>query len=436
MSEKNGFNRNAATPIAVEWPKPISDAGMYGISGELVRLVEEHTEGDRNVILLAFLAYAGNLIGREYYVATGADRQCANLFVCNVGPTSGGRKGSGVSAAGTFFSHGSCAPQLPKILYGISSGEGVIHQIRDPKIKHELNRKTQKVEEITIDAGVTDKRVLFCLSEFQQCLAAMRRQDSILASIIRQAWDKGAIAAPSKNNESFASNSHISIIGSISKEELLAETTAADAQNGTLNRFLFTCSQRSRLLPEGGKLNTLYESDKWTDIQYRFSENIRAAARGQIIRDVETQNDWGRDASPDDGLYKKLSEPRIGLWGALTARAAQQVIRLSLIFAIINGHQKIQTADQDAAYECWRYCDDSVKYVFGNRMQDPRAVRILVELRKEPIAGLSRSEMLRTFRVQAEDLNKLLQALSELGVIYCRNKKTEGRDSEQWFATM
>jgi hypothetical protein len=418
------------------WPKPISDAGMYGIPGEFVRLVEADTEGDRNIILLTFLVYAGNFLGREYYVRTGADRQCANLYLCVVGGTSGGRKGSAISAAESFFTQGSNPPKLPKIVYGVSSGEGVIHQVRDAKTKRELNKKTKQFEDIILDEGVTDKRVLFNLSEFQQYIAAMRRQESILASIIRQAWDKGMIASPSKNNEVISTNAYISMVAATSKEELLVEVTATDAHNGTLNRIMFACAQRSRLLPEGGEFDELYNSDKWKELQRRFHENVKNATGGaslRVERESDTQDDWGRNDFTGRGLYYTLSRPRIGQWGTITARAPQQVIRLSLIFAIINGHSRIQTTDQDAAVECWRFCDDSTKYIFGDRVEDARAVQILTTLRELP-NGLTRSQMGEMWR--GKDLDESLGWLAKVGLIYRHEERTSGRPAERWFASL
>ena len=422
-----------------KWPEPISDSGLYGIAGEFVHLVEQHTEGDRNAILLTFLTYAGNFLGREHYMQTGSDRQCANLYLCIVGPTAGGRKGSAVSAAETFFTQGPQPPRLPKIVYGISSGEGVIHQIRNPKTKRELNRKTNAIEEVTIDEGVTDKRVLFNLSEFQQCVVNMRRQDSILGSIIRQAWDKGSIASPSKNNEVVSSAAHISIVAATSQDELLEQVYHVDAQNGTLNRFLFACAQRSKYLPEGGKFEDLYQSPQWSDLQNRFYKNIHDATHGSELhlkRQSDTQDDWGRNLYSNRGLYKKLSEPRIGLWGSVTARTPQQVIRLSLISAIINGHTHMENPDQQAAAEYWRYCDDSAKYIFGDRLEDMRAAKILQTLRELP-NGMTKRQMYETWRHDPkEDLDASLTLLEKVGLAYRRMEQTGGRPTERWFATL
>ena len=433
---KTNGNAGQATATIVEWPQRITEDGMYGIAGEYVRLVEPHTEGDRNIILLSFLTYAGCLLGRNFYVRTGADRHYANLYLCPVGTTGTGRKGSGVAAAKAFFSEGNLAPSIPHLLNGISSGEGVMCQVRDPQMKRELNRKTGKIEEFIIDPGVSDKRILISLGEFQQYIAAMRRQDSILSSVLRQAWDTGTIASPSKNNEVKVNGAHISLIGCISKEELLIETTAVDAQNGTLNRFLFACSQRSRLLPEGGEFDELIQSEAWNELQQRFNQNISVSGPERLERDADTQDEWGRNSNPHQGLYKRLSQPRLGLWGSVTARAAQQVIRLSLILAKINGHARIQAEDQAAAYEIWRYCDHSARYVFGDRMNDNLSSRIMTALRDAGQVGLTRNQIHDIVHRPSSEIQESLAWLAETGIAYHYAQNTAGRPVETWFASL
>lgn len=448
----NGHNNNdhnsSFTQHIVPWPEPMNESGMWGIAGEYVRLVEEHTEGDRNIILLAFLAYAGNYMGRNFYVRTGADRHYPNLYLCPVGTTGTGRKGSGVSAAQAFFTEGNCPPKLPHLVHGVSSGEGLMNLVRDARKQNTLNKKNKTWDETVIDPGVPDKRLMVTLGEFQQYLAAMRRQESILSSVLRQAWDTGRIASPSKNNEISVSGAHISLIGCISKEELLAETLAVDAQNGTLNRFLFACSRRSRLLPEGGDFDKLVESAKWGELQEQFSTNIQKAmaedqATSRIDRDSQAQDEWGRNQSSDRGLYKLLSQPRIGLWGTVTARGAQQVIRLSMINSVINGLRGIpgdedglRGGPQTAAIEQWRFCDHSARYIFGDRMDDPVAIRIMDVLREAGTAGMTRTSINDLVRRSSDDIQKSLSWLSASGLAYCQPQPSGGRPVERWYAAL
>lgn len=432
------------TVHAVKWPDPIGEAGYYGIAGEYVNMVAPHTEADPNAILMAFLVYAGNTLGRDFFVPTGADRQCGNLYVSLIGSTAGGRKGSAVSAAEIFFTQGENAPfkqgSAPNIIDGMSpSGEGIIDQVHDEKKKRIFDKKTNRFETMVVEENVEDKRVIYNVSEFQQIISNMRRPDSILSSVLRQAWDKDRLQSPSKNNPSKATGACMSIIAATTREELLLQTSAEDAQNGTLNRFLFPLCQRARLLPEGDSLHELIDNTQWVDLQTRFNKNIRneIGACLRIKRTVEAQELWGLNWNANRGLYKQLSEPRPGLWGAITARAAQHVIRMSLITAKINGYHEITRVAQDAAEEFWRYCDDSARYIWGDTT-DPTAARILKKLREHP-EGLFRHEIFLLFNNhrKKEQIDEALTWLVRAGLAYCQiDRETPGRPGETWFATL
>lgn len=456
MSKNRNENNNGnGRRNEVQWPKPIGKEGFYGIAGEFVDLVAAHTEADRNAILLSFLVYAGNIMGRDYHVPTGADRHCGNIYLCLVGPTAGGRKGSAISAAEQFFIRGEhriCTKEnSPHILRGISSGEGVIWKIHDEIKKRQPKKKLkgqenqpEEFEDVTVELNEAEKRTIYCLSEFQQSLTNMKRPDSILSAIIRQAWDKDILESPSKNTAAKATGAHISLIAGITRDELLMETTGVEmAQNGTLNRFLFACCKRSKLLPEGEQFHKLTESDAWGNLQQRFRANIENKELGEIVvgRSEEAQRIWGLNECPTalyhecEPLYAKLSEMRPGLWGTITARAAQQVIRLTLINTVINGHRTMSEEDQDAAWAYWRYCDDTCRYIWGDPTDETAGV-ILQELRAKP-GGLTRGEIYGLFNGHSGkgDIDKALFWLGEKELAYGRQDTPggRGRPGERWF---
>jgi hypothetical protein len=413
---------------------------MLGLAGDFVRLVEKDTEADSNILLLTFLVYAGNLIGRTAYSTAGGDQHCCNLFLTIVGTTSHGRKGSALSVVESFFLRGSFAPGLAHILYGISTGEGLIWEIRDPIKRQECDHKARKFEETIVDPGVIDKRLLVSLGEFYQCLAVMRRKENTLSSILRTAWDRDVLQSPAKNSPAKASGAHVSIVGCISRDELLRAIDTGDADNGTLNRFLWACSKRSRLLPEGGKLFDTINSHAWNTLQEQFKNNLDAV-RDQSIhlrRDGNASADWGFDHNPTVGIYQQLTEQRTGMWGSITARGAAQVLRLSLLEAVLNGSRKIQREHQNAALEIWRYCDDSARYIFGDRLDDPTAQTIMIALRQAGEAGLTRSEIYSVWqrKKSATEIQAALLRLSQAGLARCekRDENRTGRPSEVWFA--
>jgi hypothetical protein len=123
------------------------------------------------------------------------------------------------------------------------------------------------------------------------------------------------------------------------------------------------------------------------------------------------------------------------MWGAVTARAPQQVMRLSLITAIINGKREVKQEHQNAAREIWRYCADSAKYIFGDTIDDPTAIRIIEALRKARGEGLTRSQIWALFnrRMRAGQIQAALSALAAAGLAKCSRTTTSGRPLERWF---
>src|SRR5436309_1226878 len=78
----------------IKWPADVDSSGYYGLAGELVGLIEPHTESDSVALLTQALVAFGNLVGRTPYFAAEADQHFCNSNVVLVGSTSKGRKGS------------------------------------------------------------------------------------------------------------------------------------------------------------------------------------------------------------------------------------------------------------------------------------------------------------------------------------------------------
>jgi hypothetical protein len=415
------------------YPKAMGTDAYYGIAGEFVRQVQGHTEADPSFLLLSFIVYAGNILGRNRFVWAGGDKHYPNLFAIGVGPTSTGRKGSAHGPL-EFFFRGIDEKWTQAIQSGLSSGEGLIWAVRDPILGREKVRPKGPVEyhDVQIDAGVKDKRLLVRQSEFFGALQVMRRQGNTLSPVIRDAWDRGELNSMVKNSPARATGAHISIIGNITKEELLRGMLRDDADNGFANRCLWCCSVRSKSLPEGGRL---YSVD-FSELRKRFSKASYATQQsGHLERDANAADLWGRDACPGIGMYADLTKDRRGLFGAVTARAAPQVLRMSLVYALLDGSQEIREEHLLAAAEVWRYCQDSAKYVFGDAVGDATADEILIRLRATP-NGLTRVQLRDIFgrNKSSEDVFRALLVLQAGGYARSVQEPTKGRPTERWFA--
>jgi hypothetical protein len=167
---------------------------------------------------------------------------------------------------------------------------------------------------------VSDKRLLVIEPEFAGVTRVVARQGNTLSATARSAWDTGKLTTLTKHDPITATGAHIAIIGHVTVDELRAELTQTDTANGFANRFLFLCVTRSKCLPFGGE--ALSESVV-TDFARRLERAATAARRVSRVTMTEAaRRDWER-------VYPSLSEGKPGLFGAATARAEAQVVRLA-----------------------------------------------------------------------------------------------------------
>jgi hypothetical protein len=417
------------------WPAPMKEEAFYGLAGQFVRLVEPHTEADPNFLLLMFLTYAGNILDRKCYLMAGGDAHYTNLFVCGVGPTSTGRKGSATSPVERFFTEGSFAPGLGNKLPSLASGEGLIWAIRDEVRGKVYNKQTKKYEDGVVAEAISDKRLIVNIAEFVSALQVMRRPGNTLSPVVREAYDSGYLVSPTKNSPAKATGAHVSIVAAITKEELLRTIEEVDADNGLLNRYLWSCSRRSKSLPEGGRMIEVVTSKEWQSLQGSFNRIIPTAPT-VMARNEEAQDMWGRNSQPNRGAYAWLTRERFGLAGAVTARAHAHVLRLSLLYAVLDGAREVRREHLDAALAVWEYCEATARYIFGDALGDPTADAILKALRAAA-AGLSRTQIRDFFhrKKKEEEITRALLVLHQKGLARFEYEETAGRSVERWFAT-
>src|SRR5207247_2296914 len=134
----------------------------------------------------------------------------------------------------------------------------------------------------------------------------------------------------------------------------------------------------------------------------------RARELGELRRDAAADRVW-------EAVYPELTAERPGLYGALTSRAAAHTLRLSAIYAALDGARRIRVPHLLAALAVWEYCAASVRHLFGDDTGDSVADEILAALRRLP-EGLGRWEISQRFhrhlpsRRLEEALQRLLQA--------------------------
>ncbi len=395
------------------WPPPLKGPAFHGLAGEVVRLLDPHTEADPAATLTNILVMVGSAMGRGPHVRVGSAHHGVNLNVVQVGETAKGRKGT--AYAGPRALVGEADPEwAARVVSGLSSGEGLIWAVRDPiekiePIKEKIDGRLQVVDYQTVmtDPGVADKRLLVVEQEFAAALKVAGREGSTLSPVLREAWDGSDLRILTKNSPAVATAPHVSVIGHITKDELLRQLDSTEAANGFANRFLWVCVRRSKVLPEGGHLPEA--------ALHRLAEQLAevlafAGEAGELTRDDDAKALWAE-------VYPDLSEGKPGLVGAVTARAEAQVLRLSALYALLDCSTTIRVEHLVAALAVWDYCEASARYIFGDAVGDPIADRILAALRTEGPKSQTELSALFGRHIEAHRIARALDTLRRAGLI-------------------
>lgn len=408
-----------------EFPSPLEREAFHGLAGEFVRLVLPHTEADETALLAHFLVYFGNAVGRGAFFRVGATRHTVAENVAFVGVTGSGRKGTAEHETRRPFLLAE-DPWTSRITPGLSSGEGLIHAVRDASETRSPIREKGRVtgyENVESDPGVQDKRLCVLESELGRVLRVMDRDGNTLSATIREAWDaREVLRTLTKNSPSVATGAHISILGHVTRDELLRYLDRTETANGFGNRFLWIAVTRSKFLPDGGSLR----DENLRPFVSKLRDALTAARNvREMNRDAEARASW-------HAVYETLETGRGGLFGAVTGRAAAHVLRLSMIYALADGSAVVRAPHLDAALALWTFSQDSARFVFGDATGDPEADAILDALRAAP--RLSREAIRDLFNrhVPAPRIASALALLARLGKAHMEPEKTKGRPVEWW----
>src|ERR1035441_4781575 len=203
-------------PAPAGGPAPPDRAGYHELLGEIINRSTPPTEADPVAILTQLLVAFGAAVGRGAWFQVEATPHYPNEYICLVGDTARSRKGSSWDHVRRLIIDAD--PSLePRVLTGLSSGEGVIWAVRDPTAQ---------------DPGIPDQRLLVIEPEFASTLKAAGRELSTLSPTLRTGWDGRPLAILTRTAPARASTAHIAIIGHITQHELRRHTTSLELANG------------------------------------------------------------------------------------------------------------------------------------------------------------------------------------------------------------
>jgi hypothetical protein len=334
------------------------------LAGHVVRTLAPETEADAAALLFQFLAGFGNAVGRDAHVRVGAIRQRANLFVAIVGATAKARKGQSFGEIAQVLAQADSEWLEAASLSGLSTGEGLIAKVRD-----QLDDDGNAVQ--------VEKRAFIVEPELARLLTVSGRKDATISAIVRDAWDGNTLRVLTRKDPLVAKDAHVTFIGHITGLELNVVLSSLFMANGWANRVLWVAVKRSKKLATGGRL----PFEQIVDLGQRVRDALaKARAIGEVRRAPDAEPVW-------KAMYDRFSDDN-GLAGAIVARGDAQTLRLALIYALTDGSAEIQVQHLWAAAAAWQYAEESARHIFGERLADPEAQKLLDAARDAYPEGL------------------------------------------------
>jgi hypothetical protein len=263
--------------------------------------------------------------------------------------------------------------------------------------------------------------VLVEISEFAELLAVMKRDENTLSAVMRDAWDGKPMGVLTRKDPLKVRNVSLSTIAHITRKELLDRLTSTDRANGFANRFLFVWTQRVKLLPKGDMSHLDYNA-----IVAKLHAALEAAqGAGQLKRDYEAETIWEEE-------YKVLTTRGETMTDALLSRAEAHVVRLSLLYALLDSSRVIRKEHLCAALAFWDYCEESVRYVFGDAA-DPDYTKILRKLEDGPLTTGEIRRFVFGDHKTSEWVEEKMAELKDLRKVRVDTKQLKTKSKPAWY---
>ena len=397
-----------------EWPT-LSKEALYGFAGDFVSLAVSESEADPAAVLITLLTrfsaeIYGFANGKGAYLLIGDTRHAPRIFTIICGNSSKARKGTSSQPVIRLFKRDLCDPAVlsnlnllpPAKLSGgpLSSGEGLGFQLSDN----------------SPDDSSGDKRLFIMDEELASGLSCTKREGNTLSMAIRTFWDGGTYAPLTKSNQVKVTGAHLCIVSHITQSELTNLFSTVQMTNGFGNRFLWICAKRPKLVALPRPMPT----EELGKLQLRLWELVKKAQdTGKVSLTPKSIKRWYE-------VYPTLTQESQGLFGAITARAEAQTIRLSLIYALLDGKKEIEVQHINSALALWNYASDSARVLFHDRAVDPLEQKILNLLKK---GSLTSTELSNAFNrnIPKEKLQGVLIKLEASSQITITKEPTNGR---------
>jgi hypothetical protein len=330
-----------------------AEDAYYGPLGELARRHQLEIEINLPAFYAMLLPAIGWLVGRRAMIQISRDKHFCNLFTVIVGRTGCG-KGMSWNIVQDLIEQidPTCHRRLHR---DVASAPGLIGLVRDA---HRIKKDKKVIE----DEGVADKRCFVLFEEMDNLFTAMGRQGSTLDKVWNMAYD-GRSLENNKRDPEKATNPHISCVCQITDESfrdaVRTVSKGRGSSNGFFNRFITVRAVKERALTRGGTMPEVGELIQ--EIQSAL------ASLGSVDSDSPKIIQWHPSTYEDwDAFVESLDSehPFLNRLGGLAARLKPNVMRIAMLFAVIDRDEFIRPDHLRAAKAFCLHCIDDSRGFF------------------------------------------------------------------------
>src|SRR6185437_4134260 len=111
-----------------------------------------------------------------------------------------------------------------------------------------------------------------------------------------------------------------------------------------------------------------------------------------------------------------------------------QTLRLSIVYALLDGSAEIREPHLNAALAVWQHAEASARRIFGDVLGLPLADRVLALLRDKGALSTEQIHRALAGHAKADALAAALETLQEKGLVQRRRIETKGRPAIVWEA--
>jgi hypothetical protein len=319
--------------------------------------------------------------------------------------------------------------EIVPFLRGISTGEGLLNAIRDDRVTWKLNKKTGHRDR-QVEPGVVDKRLLIIEGELAHVFAVMAREGSTLSTLLRNLYDSHRTAESNPKGEPIrVTEPHVGLIAAITPDELHHCLHGIELSNGLVNRYLW---------PLTWCVKDLDDPKDYTAKAREHAKLWIAALRNSVgIGQVKFAKEASALWKKQYGLLKHGGRAGVpprgeGRGQDVASRGHVAVMRLALIFAVLEGSKVITAPMLEAAMLAWDYCERCTHYLFGDAPKQLVEDTIFTALKTN--GKMTRTQINHLFSHNSSKLaiTNALEVLLKAKRVKGWKEATAGRPTEWW----